>query len=143
MELLFCFFVLYTNFDYLNLLINMKILSNVLLISLFFVTLTGFSPVKKQKILPTKLRITVIDGLGNYVEGAKVSIFETKEDYQTSKNTVGTITTDKKGRVTFKGLKTISYYIYAVKGDMNNNGEGVLTGKLQEGRINKVNTVVE
>lgn len=121
----------------------MKTLSNVLLISLFFVTLTGFSPVKKQKILPTKLRITVIDGLGNYVEGAKVSIFETKEDYQTSKNAVGTITTDKKGRVTFKGLKTISYYIYAIKGDMNNNGEGVLTGKLQEGRINKVNTVVE
>ncbi len=96
-----------------------------------------------EQLLPTKLRVTVIDGLGNFVEGASVSIYETEEDYRGSVNAVANCDTDKKGRVTFKGVKPIAYYIEAKQGDKNNNGEGVKTGKLAEGKINKVNTVIE
>lgn len=95
------------------------------------------------QLLPTKLRVTVIDGLGNWVEGATVSIYENEEDYRASKNPVGTMTTDKKGRVTFKDLKPVSYYIEAQFDDKNNTGEGVMTSELSEGKINKVNTVIE
>ncbi len=96
-----------------------------------------------DQLLPTKLRITVIDGLGNFVEDASVSIYETEEDYKASENAVAMLRTDAKGRVTFKNLKTIAYYIEAKLDDKNNNGEGVLTGELLEGKINKVNTVIE
>ena len=104
--------------------------------------LFAFQPVDEQ-LLPTKLRITVIDGLGNPVEGATVKIFKTQDDYIASENPVQSASSDKKGRVTFKDVKTISYFIEAKLGDKNNNGEGVKTEKLTEGRINKVNTVIE
>lgn len=94
-------------------------------------------------VLPTKLRITVIDGLGNPTEGAEVSIFDSEESYRAGEGAVATDTTDIKGRVTFKELKPISYYIYAHKDDMNNDGEGVVTAPLDEGKLNKVNTVIE
>lgn len=112
----------------------------VLLLSIF---LFGSIESSDEQILPTKLRITVIDGLGNFVEGASVSIYENEEDYRASTNPVKTGETDKKGRITFKDLKLIPYYIEAKKDEMNNNGEGVLTGKLSEGKVNRVNTVIE
>ncbi|WP_258098490.1 carboxypeptidase-like regulatory domain-containing protein [Marinoscillum pacificum] len=113
------------------------VISAVLLAGLF-----SFKNVDNQ-FLPTKLRITVIDGLGNPTEGATVSIFEKEEDYRAGDNAVATMSSDSKGRVTFKDLKPVSYYIYAHKGDMNNNGEGVVTAPLDEGKLNKVNTVIE
>ncbi len=107
---------------------------------LFFGTNTE---VVEEQLLPTKLRITVINGLGNFVKGASVSIYDNEEDYRASENPIATGLTDKKGRVTFKDLKPLSYYVEAKKDDQNNNGEGVLTSKLAEGKINKVNTVIE
>lgn len=95
------------------------------------------------QLLPTKLRVTVIDGLGNFVEGANVSIYENEKDYLASENPVASLESDSKGRVTFKELKTISYFIEAKKADQTNNGEGVQTAELMEGRVNKVNTVIE
>ncbi|MBC6425598.1 MAG: carboxypeptidase regulatory-like domain-containing protein [Ekhidna sp.] len=97
----------------------------------------------EEQLLPTKLRVTVIDGLGNFVEEASVTIYENEKDYLASENVVSMLKTDKKGRVTFKNLKPIAYYIQANKEDKNNNGEGVVTSPLAEGRINKVNTVIE
>ena len=97
----------------------------------------------EAQLLPTKLRITVIDGLGNFVEGASVSIYENEKDYLASENPVRTLKTDKKGRVTFKDVKPIAYFVEAKFEEKNNNGEGVKTGVLAEGRINKVNTVIE
>ena len=96
-----------------------------------------------DQLLPTKLRVTVIDGLGNFVEGASVTIYENQEDYRAGKNAIAMLRTDKKGRVTFKDLKSIAYYIQAEMDGKTNDGEGVLTGKLIEGKINKVNTVIE
>ena len=51
--------------------------------------------------------------------------------------------TDNKGRVTFKDLEEKVYFINAVKGDMNNYGMGVQTGKLEKGKVNKVTIVIE
>ncbi len=104
---------------------------------------SNVSGVDESGILPTKLRITVIDGLGNFVEGATVAIYENEQDYRVSENAVAEKVTDARGRVTFKKLKTIHYYVEAKKEEQNNNGEGVKTGKLAEGKINIVNTVIE
>ncbi|MEO9483825.1 MAG: SpaA isopeptide-forming pilin-related protein [Ekhidna sp.] len=97
----------------------------------------------EAQLLPTKLRITVIDDLGNFVEGATVSIYESEKDYLASENAVSTLTSDKKGRVTFKEVKPMAYYVEAKFEDKNNNAAGVKTGELSEGKLNKVNTVIE
>lgn len=94
--------------------------------------------------LPTSLRVTVIDNLGNFVQGAQVIIYSSQDDYNGDENPVaGPLTTDKKGRVTFKNLTSQSYFVDARFGDKTNIGEGVKTAPLQEGRINKVNTVIQ
>ena len=113
------------------------------LIALLSLLLTVSISSTEAQLLPTKLRITVIDGLGNFVEGASVAIYENEKDYLASENPVQTLKTDKKGRVTFKDVKPMAYYVEAKFEEMNNNGEGVKTGELSEGRINKVNTVIE
>lgn len=112
------------------------------LITVLLLGSSAFNSAEAQ-LLPTKLRVTVIDGLGNFVEGATVSIYETEKDYLASENAVATLKTDKKGRVTFKEVKPMAYFVEAKFEDKNNNGEGVKTGELSEGRINKVNTVIE
>lgn len=110
---------------------------------LLFSVMIFTSPIQlDDQLLPTKLKVTVINSLGNHVEGATVSIYANKEDYLVSKKAVRTAKTDKKGRVTFKDLKLIPYFVEAKKGEETNTGEGVVTGKLAEGRINKVNTVI-
>ena len=114
----------------------------ITLIAAFVVSSASIAEVDAQ-LLPTKLRITVIDGLGNYVEGATVSIYESEKDYLASENAVATLSTDKKGRVTFKDLKPMAYFVEAKFEDKNNNAAGVKTGELAEGKINKVNTVID
>ena len=116
----------------------MKIITFLALISLGITNQPSDS-----QLLPTKLRVTVIDGLGNFVGGASVSIYESEKDYLAGENAIAMLKTDQKGRVVFKDLKPISYYIEAKKGDMKNDCEGVVTSPLSEGRINKVNTVIE
>ncbi|MGB3467050.1 MAG: carboxypeptidase regulatory-like domain-containing protein [Cyclobacteriaceae bacterium] len=98
----------------------------------------------QTRFLPTSLRITVIDNLGNFVENAEVTIYTSEEDYRNGTNPVSEKQmTDDKGRVKFKDLEPKSYFIDARKGDQNNDGEGVKTAVLKEGRMNKVNTVIE
>lgn len=113
-----------------------------LLMAVVLVGLFSFAPADEQ-LLSTKLRITVIDGLGNPVEGATVTLYTDEDDYRSNTNAIESSRTDEKGRVTFKDLKPVSYLLDARKGDMNNNGEGVKTAPLEEGRLNKVNTVIE
>jgi hypothetical protein len=45
--------------------------------------------------------------------------------------------------VTFKGLEAKIYYVAAVKGDKNNYGAGVQTGKLEAKKVNKVTIIIE
>lgn len=98
----------------------------------------------QTKFLPTSLKITVINSLGNVVHNAEVTIYKSEDNYRNNINPVAeTQLTDEKGIVTFKKLDPVSYFIDARKGDQSNDGEGVQTAKLKEGRINKVNTVIE
>lgn len=113
-----------------------------LVTTLLLIGLFSFHPVEKE-LLPTKLRITVIDGLGNPVEGAKITLYDSEDKYRNNTAPVDSAATDAKGRVTFKDLKPQPYFIDARKGDMKNNGEGVQTAILEEGKLNKVNTVIE
>jgi hypothetical protein len=124
----------------------MKKTNTLLLITAIILTIStlSFKEVSPlQKFIPTKLKITVLDGLGNANEGATVSLFKNEDDYRSSENAVKKGFTDSKGRIKFEDLKPISYFIDARNGDMNNNGEGVKTVPLLEGRVNKVNTIIE
>lgn len=110
--------------------------------ALIAITLFSFTSVNKD-FLPTKLQVTVIDRLGNFVSGATVTIYTTEDDYRNNENPVAAAVTDEKGRAVLTDLNPVSYFIDARKGDENNNGEGVKTAALEEGKKNKVNTVIE
>ena len=115
------------------------------IITILTIILLGTSSTNtaEAQLLPTKLRITVIDGLGNFVEGATVSIYESEKDYLASEDAIATLTTDNKGRVTFKGMESMIYFVEAGFEGKNNNAAGVKTSKLADGRLNKVNTIIE
>ena len=104
-----------------------------------------FSPLASngQKFLPTKLKITVINGEGNEVKNATVRLFLTEDDYINDKKSILSEKTNEKGQVIFKKLDPRSYYIDARKGNLNNDGRGSKTDKLKEGRVNRVNVVIE
>lgn len=110
-------------------------------LSLVIGVLTSFST--QAQILPTKLTVTVIDGLGNFVEGAEVKLYKTEADYRGGTNVLFTGKSDKKGRVKFKEVQSVAYYMEVTQGEMNNNGEGVQTAPLTPKRNNKVNVVIE
>lgn len=116
-----------------------------LIIAVIFSFLFSFSfSLKSDQLLPTSLRITILNELGNAESEVKVTLYSNSEDYKKEENAVmeGKFT-DKKGRVTFKGLEPKAYFVNAVKGDKNNYGAGVQTDILEEGRINKVNIIIE
>lgn len=105
------------------------------------VALMAFTP--GNNLLPTNLRITVLDILGTPTNGATVTLYKSKEDYLHSANPVKIGKTNEKGRVLFKKLKPVQYYIDARKGDMDNDGKGVKIAPLQKGKTNNVNTIIE
>lgn len=111
----------------------------------FLLSMILLSPHKDStcQLLPTQLRVTVVDGRGNVQEGATVSIYEREEDYRASANAIASAKTDSIGQAVFKNLKLITYFVRSREGERNNDAEGVVTEKLLEGRINKVNTIVE
>lgn len=111
----------------------------------FFIILFAlvFMGVSFQSLLKTSLEITVRDRLGNTVEGVEVIIYKTHSDFQNEENQVTeSQETSKKGKVLFKELETIQYYISAVKGDDNNYGDGEMVDTLVEGRRNKVTLII-
>lgn len=95
------------------------------------------------QLLNTSLRITIVNELGNLEEDAKVTLYKSQDDYENEINPVDSAMTDKKGRVTFKKLEPIAYFVGAVKGDRNNHGAGIQTTPLTEGKVNRVNIVIE
>ena len=94
-------------------------------------------------MIPTSLRITVLDELGNIVEGAKVDLYASESDYENSSNSVQESQyTDEKGKVTFKNLNKTKYWVNVEKGDKNNYGAGVEV-ELTPKKLNKSNIVIE
>ncbi|MEO9965419.1 MAG: carboxypeptidase regulatory-like domain-containing protein [Reichenbachiella sp.] len=116
-----------------------KIIVSVLLsAALLMISSKGYS-----QLFSTKLKVTVIDGLGNFTEGAAVTLYTSIDDYRSNQNAVMAGETDEKGRVKFKDLEQIVYFIDVRKDDKNNNGQGVQTGPIEKGKVNKVNIVIE
>lgn len=110
----------------------------------FFVVFTSTSISAELQILPTGVRLTILNSLGNIVENAKVTLYDNWDDYENEENAVaGPAFADKKGRVTFKNLEAKQYYVKAVKGDKSNYGEGEQTGKLIKGKTNKFNIIIQ
>ena len=96
-----------------------------------------------QGFLKTSLEITIRDRLGNTVEGVKVKLYNTYDDFNNDENFIGEPQqTDQKGRVLIKDLQSKPYYISAVKGDDNNYGDGEMVDKLIENRKNKVTIII-
>ncbi len=120
----------------------MKNTISLAIIFLIFHSVTGTS--SEPNLLPTGMRLTVLNSLGNLVENAKVTVYETRDDYDNEENSVaGPVFTDEKGRVTFKNLGEKQYFIQVVKDDKSNYGDGEQTGKLKKGKINKFNIVIQ
>ncbi len=117
---------------------------SLLPLSAFLMLLTlSFVGSASAQILPTKLKISVIDGNGNFVEGAQVTLYLTEDDYINSTNPFKAEKTDAKGKVVFKKLEPRIYFIDARTESQNNDGRGSKTDNLQEGKVNKVNVVIE
>ncbi len=115
----------------------MKLSPSYLLAASVIILLSSF------QIIKTTLNLTVRDEVGNTVEGATVQLFETQEDYNAEQNVAAEGTTDAKGILKLKDLKSMSYYVIVRKDDKDNSGGGERTGKLEEKRINKVTIVIQ
>lgn len=118
-------------------------LFTLLLMTVFFGLLAETKTQAQIQIFSTKLKITVVDALGNLVKDAKVLLYKDQADYDKEVNEVQAYKlTNKKGQVTFKKLQPRSYYIKVTKGDMNNAGAGEKVKKLAKGKLNKVHVVI-
>lgn len=115
----------------------MKVLTKFLAVTSILLLLSGF------QILKTSLNVTVLDELGNPVVDAKIQLFEKEIDYKEEKNVALEGYTDKKGVMKFKDIKAMSYYVIVRKDDKDNSEGGEQTGKLESGRINKVNIIIQ
>ena len=121
----------------------MRRLFTLLLMTVFFGLMAETETHAQIQIFSTKLKITVVDALGNLVKEAKVVLYKNQADYDKEVNEVQAYKlTNKKGQVTFKKLQPRSYYIKVAKGDMNNAGAGEKVKKLAKGKLNKVHVVI-
>ena len=90
------------------------------------------------QIFSTKLKITVLDELGNVVPDAKVLLFKNKADWEKEANEVQPFKlTNIKGQVTFKKLTQETYYVLVRKGDKDNIGRGEKVEKMVAKKLNK------
>ncbi len=105
--------------------------------------LIGFQQKSQAQLFKTKLQITVVDKLGNAVQDAKVTLYKTKADYDKEVNAVQEFKlSDNKGKVTFKNLGTVAYYVIVRKGDLDNFGGGEKTSVLEAKKNNKSTIVI-
>ena len=111
---------------------------------LLFALLVCLSLTASAQIFDTSIRITILDELGNPVEGAAVQLYRSEDDYRNETNAATEVHyTDAKGQVKIKDLEARVYYVNAEKGDKNNIGAGVMTDKLEEKKLNKVTIIIE
>jgi hypothetical protein len=121
---------------------KIKTISNFLFVAIAILFLS-FTTVRPQ-LIKTTLRITILNELGNPVEGAQVQLYKTDEDYRKNINpATEPMLTDAKGIVTFKDLEPVEYYVDAEKDEATNYGAGVQTGKLEARRINRATIIIE
>lgn len=110
---------------------------------IFLFLIATMSLAAAQGLLKTSLEITVRNTLGNTVEGVEVKLYKDYKDFESETNEVTEmLMTDNKGKVLFKGLESMPYYVSAVKGDENNFGDGEMVNELIENRKNKVTIII-
>jgi hypothetical protein len=115
----------------------MKVIRNIFAVLTLLLLLSAFQLIK------TSLNVTVRDENGNTVEAATVQLFENEDDYTKEQNVAAQGTTDAKGYVKIKDLKSIPYFVIVRKGDKDNAGGGEKTEKLEAKKINKVTIVIQ
>ena len=115
---------------------------------LLLICLTGFITSSlnfktPDQIFTTSLQVIVRNELGNAEKGVKVRLFKSKEDYDQLINpSTETFETDEKGKVLFKNLEPVVYYIIAEKDAANNAGAGEQTAALESNKLNKITVVI-
>lgn len=120
----------------------MRKLLFILPVTLFL--LSFVAPQAEQQLMKTQLMVTVLDDLGNIQQGAKVTLYETEDDYNKLQNPVmESKMTNEKGQVRFVGVKDIEYYVAAEKGDNDNFLRAEKTKHLAKGKINKINVIID
>lgn len=121
---------------------NKRILLTLGMIALIMMS---FAPTHEvRETMAASLRIVVLDGLGNLVEGAEVTLYENEDDFKNNENPVQDPQfTDAKGRAFFKDLEPKSYFVDVEKGDMNNIGGAQITTPLADRKMNKVNIIID
>jgi hypothetical protein len=82
------------------------------------VNLLSFSEAKPKK---AKMRIIVINAEEQTVEGAKIVVYGSHDEYEKEVNPVASGTTNAKGYAEFKGLEEKKYYLHIEKGHANNH----------------------
>ena len=114
-----------------------------LVVLLLTIAAVGIKPEAQAQIFNTKLKITVVDDLGNVVVAARVTLYANAADYKAEKNPVQeSLLTSKKGVVTFKKLTRKEYYVRVEKDDMTNAGGGEIISDLEMKQLNKANVVI-
>jgi len=103
----------------------------------------GFSPTAEAPTAIVVLQVFVLDENGNVQQNATVKLFGTEAALQARKGEIAKGTTNKRGKVVFKGLEEKKYYILAQKGKKDNLGGAYQTeGKLEKNRVNKINIII-
>ncbi|MBD0404729.1 carboxypeptidase-like regulatory domain-containing protein [Flammeovirga sp. EKP202] len=119
----------------------LSILSGVILL----IVTSSFNVIPKSEspFALIGLQVTVLDEKGNVVKGADVVLYSNEDDAFDETNGIKAKTkTNENGRVKFtKGLKEISYYIVATKGDMRSEDD-LKSSKLKKNKMNKVNVII-
>ncbi len=108
------------------------------------ILIIGISFAFKPAVMSTKLKITILNELGNIEDSVAITLYRNETDYREELNSVTpTKYTDNKGRTTFTDLDPVAYYIHAEKGDKTNVGAGVVTEELLKGKMNKLTIIIE
>jgi len=97
-----------------------------------------------EQLFPTVLKVTVLDDIGNPVQGATVTLYNNETDYYNNENPAyDSIETNANGEAKFKKIDAKRYLIDVQKGDMSNDGGGIETQHLEKGKVNRIRVIIE
>lgn len=97
-----------------------------------------------KQLFPTVLKITVLDDIGNPVQGATVTLYNNETDYYNNENPAYEAgETNEKGEVKFKKIDAKRYLMDVEKGDLSNEGGGIETHNLEKGKVNRIRVIIE
>ena len=99
----------------------------LLLILVLGLTITSFTTDIAKNV---RAKIYVVNESNEIVEGAKVTLYKTHQNYKNETKPVASGKTNEKGFIEFRDLQEIVYYMHVIKGGLNNNGGSVQTDTL-------------